>query len=102
MYFMAMILNAIILEKKKLYYYCYANIHLMVIVVENKIKVFFFFFFGQIDRVLLMTMGPSPPPPKMLQLSSNLFISVISNNEGIFFHCLSRVSRFFSNLTKCC
>jgi hypothetical protein len=35
---------------------------------------------------------------KMPQLLSNLFINVIDNNGGFFFHSFSKVPQFFSNL----
>jgi len=57
---MAMVLNAIIFNMSKLYYYYHANIQPMVVFFlnKNKNKVFsFLLFFKQIVLVSLMTMG---------------------------------------------
>jgi hypothetical protein len=42
-------------------------------------------FFGQIDLVLFTTMGFFSFP-KVPQLQSNLFIYIVDNKWGIFFH----------------
>jgi len=62
--------------------------------LENKLYIYiilfyhfiFIFYFKQIDPMLLMIVGFFlPPPSKVPQLLSNLFITIISNNGRVSF-----------------
>ncbi len=80
MYLMVIVLNAIIFNMFKLYYYYYANIHPMVILL-----LLLLLLFEQIDQMSLTIVGFCFPFPKVSQLPSNLFISVVDDNGGLFF-----------------
>jgi hypothetical protein len=68
----------------------------MVIVLKNK----GFCLSTQTNLVSSMTFDFFYPSPKVSQLPSNLFISVVNNNEGNFFIYSLRVAQFLSNLTS--
>jgi len=58
-----------------------------------------FFFSRQVDLVLLTTLGFFSSP-KVPQLPSNLFINIVGDNMGFFFHYSLRVPQLSSNLTN--
>jgi hypothetical protein len=59
-----------------------------------------FYFGGKLNNVINDTNFFPPPPLKVAQLLSNLFITVIGNNEGFVFYFLLRVPWLSSNLTN--